>query len=110
MLSLCNNEQLRPISPKLGVCATDSRRAPCVPVDQLLTARFLSRNTAFTSFESLLSASGFSSERFLALDGQPSRFWDHFIRRTSCFADWKAMLRDAQGEWIMLRLGIVVDD
>ena len=110
MLSLYENGQLRQISLKPVVCAKESGRSHCVPVNQLLTPRFLSRSTAFTSFESLLSASGFSAERFLALDGQPSRLWDHFIRRTSCFPDWKALLRDAQGEWIMLRLGIVVDD
>lgn len=110
MLSLYENGQLRQIRPKLPGSAQGLARQHCIPVDQLLTVRFLSRNTAFKSFESLLNASGFSFERFLQLDEQPSHCWDHFIRRTSCFADWKALLRDAQGEWIMLRLGIVVDD
>lgn len=87
----------------------DGARSGWVPVDELLTARFLSRNTSFSSFGALLSASGLSPARFSDLGAQPGSSWDDFIRRSSRFPDWNAMLRDARGEWLMLRLGVIVD-
>jgi hypothetical protein len=80
-----------------------------VPVDDLLPTRFISRNTKFPNFGALLSASGFSPASFSSIGERPCANWDDFIRRSSCFADWKAMLRDARGEWLMRRLGIFVD-
>lgn len=80
-----------------------------VPVDELLTARFLARHTRFPSFAALLAASGFSVERFSKLEGRKDRSWDDFIRGASDYADWSGMLHDARGEWMLGRLGIVID-
>lgn len=79
-----------------------------IPVDELLTGRFISRHTKFPSFAALLGASGFSAERFANIEGRTDRSWDEFIGRASDFSDWSEMLRDARGEWMMRRLGILV--
>lgn len=89
--------------------AEDNLNWVWVPVDDLLPARFISRNTQFSNFGALLNASGFSPARFSGISERPCASWDDFIRRSSCFADWNAMLRDARGEWLMRRLGIFVD-
>lgn len=80
-----------------------------VPAVELLSSRFLSRHTRFSSLESLLSAGRLTHSQFSDLGEQPNRSWDAFIQRSSRFADWNAMLRDARGEWLMLRMGLIVD-
>ena len=99
--------------PQRGLRRSDAagvESGPCwIPVEELLTSRFLSRHTSSSSFDTLLGASGLSPERFSTLQVRADSTWEAFIRRVSSFSDWNAMLRDARGEWIMQRPGIAVD-
>ncbi len=81
-------------------------RAVFIPVDELLTPGFVARHTRFSDFGALLRASAFVPEQVVFLEKTPDDDWETFIRRVSSFATWKAMLRDARGEWIMRRLGV----
>ncbi len=80
-----------------------------VPVDDLLTPRFLSRHTRFLDFRALLMASAFRPEQIPGLEHTIDPVWEVFIQRVSRFATWRAMLQDARGEWILHRLGVCVD-
>ncbi len=93
----------RPSSAETG------SRSCRIPVDELLTSRFLARHTSFSSFAALFAASGLSPEQFSDLEERTDSCWEQFIQRSSGFSGWSAMLREARGEWFMRRLGIVVD-
>ena len=84
-------------------------RRVMVPLQDLLTDRFLARCTKFSNVESFVAASGVSPSNLLALDPQTARRWDHFVRSASSYSDWGAMLRDARSEWMIRRLGIFID-
>ena len=81
----------------------------CVSIVDLLTARFIARHTQFTSIETFLDASGLEPQSLVDLDAETRCRWDAFIRTTSTFSDWDAMLSTARGEWIFRRMGIFVD-
>lgn len=81
-----------------------------VPLQDLLTERFLARRTRFSSVESFLAAGGLSPRDLAGRDPQTAGRWDHFVRCVSAYPDWNTMLQDAGAEWMMRRLGIFVDD
>ena len=103
-----NGPALRPIPPQSSSVGAKSRSCR-IPVDELLTAQFLSRHTKFENFAALLDASGLNAEGFSNLEGRADNGWDEFMGRVSRYSDWSEMLMDARGEWMMRRLGIVVD-
>ena len=74
----------------------DRLNSVLVSVDDLFLTRFITRNTRFPNFGALLRASGFRPATFSSIGEWPCAHWDDFIRQTSCFADWNAMLRDAR--------------
>jgi hypothetical protein len=80
-----------------------------VSIVDLLTAAFIARHTQFTSIGTFLDASGLEPQSLMDLDAKTRRRWDAFIRATSTFSDWEAMLSTARGEWIFRRIGIFVD-
>jgi hypothetical protein len=63
----------------------------------------------FSSFETMLRASGFSANRFSDLEQQADCAWEMFIRQVSSFSDWNELLGAAREEWLMRRLGIIAD-
>jgi hypothetical protein len=80
-----------------------------VPIDELLTAAFIARHTRFASANAFLSASGLEPGTLRNLEVQSRCDLDHFVRATSDFLNWDCMLRTARGEWIVRRIGIVID-
>jgi hypothetical protein len=42
-------------------------------------------------------------------DPSTQRRCDDFTRLSTAFPSWAALLREARGEWIMRRLGLVLD-
>lgn len=90
--------------PRPDEIRSENRRL-YVPVDELLTPRFVARHTTYSDFGSLLHASRFRPDQIVSLEETSDRGWEDFIRGTSRFSSWRAMLKDARGEWIMRRLG-----
>ncbi len=80
-----------------------------VPVDELLTPSFLSRHTRFADFASFAVASGLTPIAMNDLETGRGSAWDTFVSIASDFPDWGSMLRAARSDWVMKRLGIVVD-
>ena len=80
-----------------------------VPIEELLTAAFIARHTRFASANAFLSASGLDPETLSNLEVQSRFDLDHFVRATSDFLSWDWMLRAARGEWLVRRIGIVID-
>jgi hypothetical protein len=80
-----------------------------VPVEELLTAAFIARHTRFNSANTFLSASGLEPGTLRDLQAQSRFDFDHFVRATSDFLSWDCMLRAARGEWLVRRIGIVID-
>jgi hypothetical protein len=83
--------------------------AHLVPIGDLLTAGFVSRHSRFQDVDALLSASGLNPCLLTDLDPQMRRRWDDFIRLTTPFPDWAALLRAASAEWVIRRIGIIID-
>lgn len=77
---------------------------------ELLTTGFVRRHTPYPDLDGLLLAGRVDAPALHRLGGQPLRDWDQFIRTTTRHAGWNALLREAGAEWLMRRIGIVVDD
>ena len=101
--------RLAPREQCLHAHAECAARQVMVPLQDLLTERFLARCTRFSSMESFLAAGGLSPFNLLGLDPQAARRWDHFVRIASDYPDWSTMLREAGSEWMIRRLGIFID-
>ncbi len=80
-----------------------------VPIGDLLTTGFIRRHSRFQSIESLLAASGLNPCRLSDLDPHTRQRWDDFTRLSTTFPNWAAMLREAGAEWVIRRMGIIVD-
>jgi hypothetical protein len=80
-----------------------------VPIGELLTASFFSRHSRYQSVDSWLSASGLNPCLLPDLDPHMRRRWNEFTRSTTTFPDWAALLREAGAEWVIRRIGIVID-
>ena len=87
-----------------------ANRAPhSAAAHELLTSSFVARHTRYPDLDHFLQAGGATSQTLHHLDGQPLQDWDVFIRSSTRYADWHAMLREAGAEWLIRRMGIVVD-
>ncbi|WP_217523241.1 hypothetical protein [Pleurocapsa sp. PCC 7327] len=65
---------------------------------EFFTPSFMQSYTQFSSFESMLQASGFSvesAEDFLAI---PETEWDEFISQRTQFSNWQEMQKAAAAE------------
>ena len=80
-----------------------------VPLQDLLTSSFISRHTRLTSVDELLRAGQLNASRVDGTDARIGNTWDQFVRSISDYQDWDAMVREAGAEWIMRRIGIVID-
>jgi|GEM_PF-2063916 len=77
-----------------------------VPIEQLISAEFLSSCSRFNSFSELLEASGFegkSKEDFKAI---PDDEWDQFIDENTSYQSWAEMLQSAVEKWYRNKLGL----
>ncbi len=80
-----------------------------VPIGDLLTSGFVSRHSRFQNVDAMLTASGLNPCLLTDLDPHMRRRWDDFTRLTTTFPDWAAMLRAASAEWVISRIGIIID-
>lgn len=80
-----------------------------VSIDKLLPPGFMKRHSRFLDVNHMLAASGLSSDLLVETDSTSRQPWDNFIRLSTDFSDWAAMLREARGEWIMRRIGVFID-
>lgn len=86
-----------------GLRAVDGQQ---VPLNDLLTAAFLTKHTPFSSADEMFEAGGLkveSQEDFAAI---PEDALDAFVRSISNFDSWSAMLGAAGSAWAATRLGL----
>lgn len=101
--------QSSPGSEALTSASGRSSDQHTVPIGELLTQRFLSRHTRYTSVEAFLLASQLNPVQLIELGPKSRALWDHFVRHSSDFPDLHSLLREARSEWLVRRLGIGVD-
>ena len=80
-----------------------------VPIHDLLTNSFVSRHTRFTSIDTLIDAGELNAKWVGESNVHLGSAWNQFIRSVSDYPDWDAMVRDAGAEWLIRRIGIVID-
>jgi hypothetical protein len=83
-----------------------------VCIEDLLPPGFIRRHSQFRDVTHMLTASRLGSEALVSLvsaESSARTLWDNFIRLSTTFPNWTAMLREARGEWIMRRIGIHID-
>lgn len=80
-----------------------------VPIGELFTASFVGRHTRFAYLEDWIAAAGLDPVTLPHLQPQARRNWDGFVRRTTRFPDWTSMLREAGAEWVIRRLGLIIE-
>lgn len=89
--------------------STASCRPHTAPLVELLTPSFLRRHSRFTDLDGMLAAGHAVSDGLTAADPVRVQAWSDFIRGSSSYADWNAMLREAGAEWLIRRIGIVIE-
>ena len=105
-------EAERPDSARQPGAAREIRRKSGqhkVPIDELLTSSFVRRHSRFEDLDALLSASGLDPSLLIDLDADAKARWDDFTRLATTFPDWGSLLRSAGAEWVLRRIGIVID-
>ena len=87
------------------------RTAPqqLIPITELLTASFVIRHTRYPNLGEWLFASGLDPYALLDPEPHTQRRWDEFTRLSTTFPDWSTMLREAGAEWVIRRIGIIID-
>ena len=75
-----------------------------VPIDELLTAEFMSLNTRFPTFDSMLNASVWDVSSEADFEAIPDDVWDEYVAVTTDFDDWGNMLAAATQEWTVRQL------
>ena len=80
-----------------------------VAIDELLPPAFVRRHSGFRDVHHLLAAGQLDPASLVDPDTSTQRRCDDFMRLSTAFPSWAALLREARGEWIMRRLGLVLD-
>jgi hypothetical protein len=80
-----------------------------VSINDLLPPSFVRRHSNFHDVNHLIATSCLDPEALANLNPSTQRRWDDFTRLNTTFPNWAAMLREARGEWIMRRLGLIID-
>lgn len=92
-----------------GAPSAASSRPHRVPMAELLTPSFLRRHSRFKDLDGLLAAGRAVIDGLTAADPARVQAWSDFIRDSSSYADWQAMLREAGAEWLIRRIGLVIE-
>ena len=77
-----------------------------LPINEVMTDKFVSKHTEFPSFFAMAAGGNFkvsTREEFAAI---PDDKWDEFIRSVSEFDTWQSMLAAASKEWALTNLGL----
>lgn len=75
-----------------------------VPLNSLLTAHFMRKNTDFSDFDSFLNADGFG-DKYDDFKAIPDDKLDNHVSSHSNFDSWDEMLNAATKEYISKELG-----
>ncbi len=75
-----------------------------VPIQELFSADFMSRHTAYASFDAMVAASGFSVATPADFAAIPDRKWDEHVRGNTDYVSWEAMQQAAAKEWAVRQL------
>ena len=75
-----------------------------IPIEELLSRRFMTKHSRYGSFEELVRAGGFvesneplTADTFRAI---PDDDWDKWILRATAFANWEEMQKAAADDYI----------
>ena len=77
-----------------------------VPFEEMLTDKFISDNTNYSSLQEMLEKSCIKIESTDDLEDIPDNQRDDFIRQNTTFDIWDEMLSKAWEEWIKHKLGL----
>ncbi|MEI4551545.1 hypothetical protein [Pseudoalteromonas spongiae] len=75
-----------------------------VPLDDLMTDKFIADNTHHKTFEELLNASGYSVETESDFEAIPDDKWDIHISNCTNFSSWLEMQQAAANEYVSKQL------
>lgn len=87
-----------------GLSALDGNNQ--VPITDLLTDTFVSKNTNHSSAQQLFDKSGFKIESAEDFSAIPDDEWDSYINGCSSFENWSEMLEAATGEYVSAKMGL----
>ncbi len=77
-----------------------------VSFGEIFSPSFMSRNTKFTSIDSMFVAGGFKVDSEADFEKIPEAELDAFVKSTSRFSTWKEMQEKASQEWVTKKLGL----
>lgn len=70
-----------------------------IALDKLFNESFMSKHSAFNSFEAFLEKGNFQVETHEDINNIPDELFDRHVSRETDFADWKSMLDQANADY-----------
>lgn len=89
---------------KLQSNAKKLSKTKSIPLDELLSKSFMSKNTDFKSFEHLMQKGNFDISTPEAFKKIPDNDLDKFISKNTKFKSWKDMLDCATSKYVQEHL------
>ena len=83
---------------------------PEIPLTELFPVGFLTKYTAFSSWEELVQTSGFEIASREDVQNIPEAEWNDFIARHTQFSTWEQMQQTAAVAWATRQLGLGTAD
>lgn len=77
-----------------------------VPLEELMTPKFMTENTHFETVEAMFESGGFKVESEEDFKAIPEHELDEFISKTTKFQSWQNILQAAGEEFIKNKLGL----
>ncbi len=89
---------------KLQSSAKKLSKTKSVPLDELLSKSFMSKNTSFKSFEQMMQKGNFDISTSEAFKKIPDDDLDNFISSNTKFKSWKDMIDCATSKYVQEHL------
>ena len=70
-----------------------------MPIDELMTPKFISSCSKYSDFDELLKFSGFERESLEGFEAIPNEKWDSFIQENTTYESWQEMQEAAGVEY-----------
>lgn len=91
---------------ELSKKAKDLEKADPVPLEEVLSPKFISKHSRFSDAQDFFDASGFDFDNSEEFDAIPEEDLDEFVRSETPFDSWSEMLSKAVEEWAASKLGL----
>ena len=75
-----------------------------MPIDELMTPKFISSCSKYSNFDELLKFSGFERDSLEGFEAIPNEKWDSFIQENTTYENWQKMRMASWNSYVEKKL------